>query len=84
MQQKSPYQIVGVKPTMTYEEAKKVYRQACKKYHPDVNCGTKEATEKFKEISESWKYLEGNKESAFGQLKKVYLTHKTIFNLERS
>lgn len=50
------YEILGVDRNATQEEIKKAYRRLALKYHPDRN-PSKEAEEKFKEISEAYAVL---------------------------
>jgi molecular chaperone DnaJ len=54
---KSYYDILGVKKDASEADIKKAYRKLAKKYHPDVNKGTKDAENKFKEISEAYAVL---------------------------
>ncbi len=54
MYQKDYYQILGVSPTASQAEIKKIYRDQVKKYHPDVTKGDKAKEEKFKDISEAY------------------------------
>ena len=42
---------------VTLEEIKIAYRQAAKKYHPDVNIGDKLAEERIKDINEAYRIL---------------------------
>ena len=56
MAKKDYYDILGVSKNATKEEIKKVYRKLALKYHPDKN-PSKEAGEKFKEISEAYAVL---------------------------
>jgi len=51
------YQLLGVSRDATPEEIKKAYRRLAVKYHPDHNQGSKEAEEKFKDISEAYSVL---------------------------
>lgn len=53
---KDYYEILGVDRNATQEEIKKAYRRLALKYHPDRN-PSKEAEEKFKEISEAYAVL---------------------------
>lgn len=62
MDYKDYYSILGVKKGASKEEVKKAYRSKARKYHPDVNADSKEAAQKFKEISEAYEVL-GNEEN---------------------
>lgn len=50
------YKVLGVSKDATSEEITKSYRKLARKYHPDLN-KTKEAEEKFKDISEAYDVL---------------------------
>ena len=55
-----PYQVLGVSPTATDDEVKKVYRQLCKKYHPDANVGKPDAAQaekKFMEVQQAYEEI---------------------------
>ncbi len=55
---KDPYMVLGVSKDATNDEIKKVYRQLCRKYHPDANMDNpKEAEEKFKEVGEAYRTI---------------------------
>jgi molecular chaperone DnaJ len=45
------YRILGVERSASQEEIRKAYRKLARKYHPDINPGSKEAENRFKEIS---------------------------------
>lgn len=45
------YEILGVPKTASAGEVKSAYRKLAKKYHPDMNPGSKQAEEKFKEVT---------------------------------
>jgi molecular chaperone DnaJ len=51
------YQTLGVARTAGEEEIKKAYRKLAMQYHPDRNSGSREAEEKFKEITEAYDVL---------------------------
>jgi len=55
------YKILGIKKGASKEEIKKAYRKLARKWHPDINPGSKEAEEKFKDISAAYDCL-GNEE----------------------
>lgn len=50
------YHVLGVSKTATQDEIKKAYRKLALQYHPDRN-KTKEAEEKFKEITKAYEVL---------------------------
>ena len=51
------YEVLAVERGASAEDIKRAYRQLARKYHPDVNPGSKEAEEKFKEIAEAYEVL---------------------------
>ena len=57
MDYKDYYAVLGVTKGASEKEIKQAYRKLARKYHPDVNPGSKEAEEKFKEISEAYEVL---------------------------
>ncbi|AIG25469.1 J domain-containing protein [Brevibacillus laterosporus] len=54
---KNYYDILGVSKHASEAELKKAYRQLAKKYHPDVNPGSSEAEQRFKEVHEAYTEL---------------------------
>lgn len=54
---KDLYKILGVEKNATEAEIKKAYRKLARKFHPDVNPGSKSAEERFKEISDAYSVL---------------------------
>ncbi|CAJ0927501.1 unnamed protein product, partial [Mesorhabditis belari] len=53
---KDYYKVLGVEKAASAKDIKKAYFQMAKKYHPDAN-KTKEAQEKFQEVSEAYEVL---------------------------
>lgn len=61
------YKILGVSKSSTPDEIKKAYRKLAVQYHPDRN-KSKEAEDKFKEISEAYEILsDPQKKQAYDQ-----------------
>lgn len=69
MAKRDYYEILGVSPNASSEDIKKAYRRLAVKYHPDKNRdNSKEAEEKFKEVSEAYKILsDGEKRKIYDQ-----------------
>ena len=63
------YEVLGVSKGASQDEIKKAYRQAAKKYHPDLNKDNPEAAaEKFKEANEAYEILsDDQKRAAYDQ-----------------
>lgn len=58
MAKRDYYEILGISPNASSQEIKKAYRRLAVKYHPDKNRdNSKQAEEKFKEVSEAYKIL---------------------------
>src|SRR5262245_23464887 len=51
------YAVLGVARTASDDDIKKSYRKLAMTYHPDRNNGSKEAEERFKEITEAYDVL---------------------------
>lgn len=55
---KDYYKILGLDTNkVVQEQIKMAYREQAKKYHPDVNVGSKTAEERFKDINEAYRVL---------------------------
>lgn len=71
MDYKDYYGILGVKKDAADKDIKQAYRKLARKYHPDVNPGSKESEDKFKEVSEAYEVLSDKgkraKYDSFGQ-----------------
>ncbi|MCM3292073.1 DnaJ domain-containing protein [Paenibacillus sp. MER 180] len=52
------YELLGVQRHASPEELKKAYRRLAKQYHPDVNGGSSEAEQRFKQIHEAYAVLQ--------------------------
>jgi molecular chaperone DnaJ len=60
------YSVLEVQRTASDDEIKAAYRKLAMRYHPDRNNGSKEAEEKFKEITEAYDVLrDANKRAAY-------------------
>ena len=57
MENQDYYKTLGVKRDASQDDLKKAFRQLARKYHPDLNKGSKEAEDKFKEINEAYQVL---------------------------
>jgi molecular chaperone DnaJ len=51
------YETLGVKRDASPDDLKKAFRHLARKYHPDLNKGSRDAEEKFKEINEAYQVL---------------------------
>ena len=76
MDYKDYYAVLGVKKDAAEKEIKQAYRRLARKHHPDVNPGSREAEEKFKDISEAYEVLSDKEKRAkydrFGEERQRY------------
>ena len=60
------YSVLGVPKTASDDDIKKSYRKLAMQFHPDRNNGSRDAEEKFKEITEAYDVLrDPNKRAAY-------------------
>jgi molecular chaperone DnaJ len=60
------YSVLGVAKTASDDDIKKSYRKLAMQFHPDRNNGSRDAEEKFKEITEAYDVLrDPNKRAAY-------------------
>jgi molecular chaperone DnaJ len=57
MNQKDPYDVLGVPRDASQDEIKSAYRRLARKHHPDVNPNDPTAEETFKEVGEAYSIL---------------------------
>ena len=55
--QRKAYAVLEIEPPASPKELKAQYKLLVKKYHPDLNQGNKKAEERFKMITQSYKFL---------------------------
>ena len=52
--EKNPFEVLGVSSDASEDEIKSAYRKLARKYHPDLNPGSKEAEQKMSEINDAY------------------------------
>ncbi|HEX3954574.1 MAG TPA: DnaJ C-terminal domain-containing protein [Stellaceae bacterium] len=57
MATQTPYEVLGVKPDVSADEMRKVYRKLAKEFHPDLNPGKPAAEARFKAITAAYDLL---------------------------
>lgn len=73
MKYRDYYEILGVDKSSTPQDIKKAYRKLAKKYHPDLNAGSEEASEKLKEVNEAYEVLsDPDKKAKYDQFGSAY------------
>lgn len=76
----NPYKVLGINSYMSFDEASKVYKNLCKRYHPD---GTEGDINKFREIQEAWESLKNMGTKAFGNEEKLVTHTNNLFRFRR-
>ena len=61
MAERDYYQILGLKRGASQDDIRSAYRKLARKYHPDINPGSKEAESKFKDLSAAYDVLSDEK-----------------------
>ncbi|MFF2484394.1 J domain-containing protein [Paenibacillus sp. NPDC058071] len=62
------YDILDISRQATPDQVKQAYRKLAKRYHPDVNGGSREAEKQFKEVQEAYETLsDPGKRSAYDE-----------------
>lgn len=70
----SPYRVLGIRPTTSYEDAKRIYRKKMKELHPDRGGNS----EDMRQAKEAWDYLNANKDTMLGQSSDG-ISHQSLF-----
>lgn len=70
----SPYRILGIRPTTSYDDAKRIYRKKMKELHPDRGGNPKD----MRQAKEAWDYLNANKGTMLGQSSDG-ISHQSLF-----
>ena len=58
------YEVLGIEKSASDDDIKRAYRQAAKKYHPDLHPGDAGAEAKFKEVNEAYEVLSDKEKRA--------------------
>lgn len=70
----SPYRVLGIRPTTSYDDAKRIYRKKMKELHPDRGGNP----EDMRQAKEAWDYLNANKDTMLGQ-SSGGISHQSLF-----
>ena len=70
----SPYRVLGIRPTTSYDDAKRIYRKKMKELHPDRGGNP----EDMRQAKEAWDYLNANKDTLLGQSSDG-ISHQSLF-----
>ena len=53
----TPYEVLGVAPTATFEESTRAYRRLCFEYHPDRNGNSSESLALFLAVNDAYAWV---------------------------
>ena len=70
----SPYRVLCIRPTTSYDDAKRIYRKKMKELHPDRGGNP----EDMRQAKEAWDYLNANKDTMLGQSSDG-ISHQSLF-----
>lgn len=73
----NPYRILGITPSTSYEDAKRIFRKRMKQLHPDMGGDPKE----MQEVKEAWDYLNSGKDTLLGQVSSR-VRHQSLFEIK--
>ena len=73
----NPYQILGITPSTSYEDAKRIFRKRMKELHPDMGGDPKE----MQKVKEAWDCLNSEKDTLLGQASSR-VRHQSLFEIK--
>ena len=73
----NPYQILGITPSTSYEDAKRIFRKRMKELHPDMGGDPKE----MQKVKEAWDYLNSEKDTLLGRTSSR-VRHQSLFEIK--
>lgn len=73
----NPYQILGITPSTSYEDGKRIFRKRMKELHPDMGGDPKE----MQKVKEAWDYLNSEKDTLLDQASSR-VRHQSLFEIK--
>lgn len=73
----NPYQILGITPSTSYEDAKRIFRKRMKELHPDMGGDPR----KMQKVKEAWDYLNSEKDTLLSQASSR-VHHQSLFEIK--